>query len=377
MPVDVAMRLCLAHSPPLKSFLGPYDLQRRHFVNKLKPLKSCLNIKQESKSQNEWKHSHDQAKKRVVFADSKGLALTAIHVFSDLPEEPTWDLQFDLLDLNDISSGLKLHEEKNLILYFPQPSTDYLSFRNHFQKNFVCLENCSLQERTVTGTVKVKNMSFEKKVQIRITFDTWKSYTDVDCVYMKNVYGGSDSDTFSFAIDLPSVIPTEEKIEFCISYHTNGQVFWDNNEGQNYRIVHVQWKPDGVQTQMASQDGAFHQVPPKTESESPIFGSPRLASGLFPEWQSWGRMENLASYRWLSNLVTGFDLVHFPCNSRSVLLNIRKSVLLALLGLVLSFWDLATKRPASWEFTVAVRTMILFHFGGSGNILEPCFCSKK
>lgn len=260
-------------------------------------------MKQEAKSQNDWKRSHNRAKKRVVFADSKGLSLTAIHVFSDLPEEPAWDLQFDLLDLNDLSSGLKLHEEKNLILDFPQPSADYLSFRNHFQKNSVCLENCALQERTVTGTVKVKNVSFEKKVQIRITFDTWKSYTDVDCVYMKNVYGGSDSDTFSFAIDLPSVIPTEEKIEFCVSYHANGQVFWDNNEGQNYRIVHAQWKPDGVQTQMASQDCAFH-----TELESTIFGSPRLASGLFPEWQSWGRMENLASYRWIKQSVTDLDL---------------------------------------------------------------------
>ncbi|XP_007471613.1 PREDICTED: protein phosphatase 1 regulatory subunit 3C [Lipotes vexillifer] len=298
MPVDVAMRLCLAHSPPLKSFLGPYDdFQRRNFVNKLKPLKPCLNIKQEAKTQNDWKPSHNQAKKRVVFADSKGLSLTAIHVFSDLPEEPVWDLQFDLLDLNDISSGLKLHEEKNLILDFPQPSADYLSFRNHFQKNSVCLENCSLQERTVVGTVKVKNVSFEKKVQIRITFDTWLSYTDVDCVYMKNVYGGSESDTFSFAIDLPSVIPTKEKIEFCISYHANGRVFWDNNEGQNYRIVHAQWKPDGVQTQRAAQDCAFHQASPKAELESTVFGSPRLASGLFPEWQSWGRMENLSSYR--------------------------------------------------------------------------------
>ncbi|XP_066095840.1 protein phosphatase 1 regulatory subunit 3C [Saccopteryx bilineata] len=298
MPVDVAMRLCLAHSPPLKSFLGPYDdFQRRNFVNKLKPLKPCLNIKQEAKSQNDWESSHNQAKKRVVFADSKGLSLTAIHVFSDLPEEPAWDLQFDLLDLNDLSSGLKLHEEKNLILDFPQPSIDYLSFRSHFYKNSVCLENCSLQERTVTGTVKVKNVSFEKKVQIRITFDTWKNYTNVDCVYMKNVYGGSDSDTFSFVIDLPSGIPTEEKIEFCISYHANGQVFWDNNEGQNYRIIHAQWKPDGVQTQMASRNCASHRVAPKTELESTIFGSPRLASGLFPEWQSWGRMENLASYR--------------------------------------------------------------------------------
>ncbi|XP_005063717.1 protein phosphatase 1 regulatory subunit 3C [Mesocricetus auratus] len=298
MPMDMAMRICLAHSPPLKSFLGPYsDFQRRKFVNKLKPLKPCLNVKQEAKSQNEWKPPNDQAKKRVVFADSKGLSLTAIHVFSDLPEEPAWDLQFDLLDLNDISSSLKLHEEKNLVFDFPQPSSDYLSFRDRFQKNFVCLENCSLQERTVTGTVKVKNVSFEKEVRVRITFDSWKTYTDVDCVYMKNVYGSSDSDTFSFAIDLPRVIPTEEKIEFCVSYHANGRVFWDNNEGQNYRIVHVQWKPDGVQTQMAPQDCAFQQVAPKTELEPTVFGSPRLASGLFPEWQSWGRMDNLASYR--------------------------------------------------------------------------------
>ncbi|XP_044540396.1 protein phosphatase 1 regulatory subunit 3C [Gracilinanus agilis] len=298
MPVDVAMRICLAHSPPLKSFLGPYDeFRRRNFMNRLKPLKPCLNIKHETKAQNDWKRSPSRTKKRVVFADSKGLSLTAIHVFSDFQEEPVWDLQFDLLDLGDVTTGLKLHEEKNLILDFPQPSTDYLSFRNRLQKNMVCLENCSLQERALTGTVKVKNMSFEKKVQVRITFDTWKTYTDVDCVYMKNVYGGSDTDMFSFSIDLPLVIPTQEKIEFCISYNSNGHVFWDNNEGQNYKIVHAQWKPDGVQTQTASQDCTFHQTPTKTEFDSPLFGSPRLASELFPEWHSWGRMENLASYR--------------------------------------------------------------------------------
>lgn len=56
---------------------------------------------------------------------------------------------------------------------------------------------------------------------------------------MKNVYGGLDSDIFSFVIDLFFVILIEEKIEFCIFYYINGQVFWDNNEGQNYRIVYV------------------------------------------------------------------------------------------------------------------------------------------
>ncbi|XP_028916634.1 protein phosphatase 1 regulatory subunit 3C [Ornithorhynchus anatinus] len=295
MPVDMAMRFCLSHSPPLKSFLGSYDeCRRRNLVNRLKPLRPCLNVKREAESQKDWNHSPSRAKKRVVFADSKGLSLTAIHVFSEFQEESVWDLQFDLIDLKDITAGLKLHEEKKLILDFSQPSADYLCFRNHLQKNFVCLENCSLQERTVAGTVKVKNVSFEKTVQVRITFDSWKTYTDVDCVFMKNIYGSSESDTFSFAIDLPPLIPPHEKIEFCISYRSGGQVFWDNNEGQNYKIVHACWKPDGVQA--ASQDSAILQTQNKTEPESPLFGSPRLAGGFFPEWQSWERFENLVSF---------------------------------------------------------------------------------
>lgn len=65
-------------------------------------------------------------------------------------------------------------------------------------------------------------MSFEKKVQICIIFDFWKSYIDVDCVYMKNVYGGLDSDIFLFVIDLFFVILIEQKIEFCIFYYVNG-----------------------------------------------------------------------------------------------------------------------------------------------------------
>ncbi|XP_019358145.1 PREDICTED: protein phosphatase 1 regulatory subunit 3C [Gavialis gangeticus] len=300
MPVDVAMRICLAHSPPLKSFLSPLDdCQRNNFVNRFKPLRPCLNLKRESESQsNNWNRSPSRAKKRVVFADSKGLSLTAIHVFSEFQEHPIWDLQFNLLDLEDITASLKLHEEKNLILGFSQPSADYLDFRNRLQKNFVCLENCTLQERAVSGTVKVKNVSFEKMVQVRITFDTWKSYTNVDCVYMNNVYGDSDSDTFSFAIDLPTAIPTQEKIEFCISYRSGEHIFWDNNEGQNYKILHAEWKPDGVQVPASTKkDRAIDNIPRKTpEKEAERFGRPRMSSGLLPAWQSWGRIENSAPY---------------------------------------------------------------------------------
>ncbi|NWY00285.1 PPR3C phosphatase, partial [Nothoprocta ornata] len=299
MPVDVAMRICLAHSPPLKRFLSPLEgCQRNNLVNRFKPLRPCLNVKRDPEAQkSDWSRPSARAKKRVVFADSKGLSLTAIHTFSEFQEHPVWDLQFDLLSLESITSGLKLHEEKSLILGFPRPSSDYLDFRRRLQKNSVCLENCALQERVLSGTVKVKNISFEKKVQVRITFDTWKTFTDAECVYMNNVYGDSDNDTFSFTIDLPPAISSQEKIEFCISYQSGEDIFWDNNEGQNYKILHAEWKPDGVQIPSAREDCIDLQAPKKVQDrEADHLGSPRMSRGLFPEWQSMGGVENASPY---------------------------------------------------------------------------------
>ncbi|NXJ67511.1 PPR3C phosphatase, partial [Rostratula benghalensis] len=299
VPVDVAMRICLAHSPPLKSFLGPLeDCQRNHFASRFKPLRPCLQVRGGSEAQkSDWNGSAARAKKRVVFADSKGLSLTAIHTFSECQDPPAWDLQFDLLGLESITSGLRLQEEKNLILGFPRPSADYLDFRNRLQKNLVCLENCSLLEKVLSGTVKVKNVSFEKKVRVRITFDTWKSYRDVECVYMNNVYSDSENDTFSFTIELPPATSSEEKIEFCISYQSGEHTFWDNNEGQNYRILPAEWKPDGVQMPSAEKDPAEPQSPRRGQEREPDqLGSPRLSSGLFPQWQSLGRIESSSPY---------------------------------------------------------------------------------
>ncbi|NWV32072.1 PPR3C phosphatase, partial [Grantiella picta] len=298
MPLDMAMRICLAHSPPLKGFLSPLEDCQRNFANRLKPLRPCLHVKRDSEAQqSDWNHSPARAKKRVVFADSKGLSLTAIHTFSEFQENTEWDLQFDLLGVKDIKSDLKRHEENSLILGFPQPSADYLDFRNLLQKNLVCLESCTLLEKVLSGTVKVKNVSFEKKVQVRITFDTWKTHTDVECVYMNNVYSDFENDTFSFTIDLPPAISSEEKIEFCISYQSGGHTFWDNNEGQNYKIVHAEWKPDGVQIPSAKEEYVDLQTPRRgRERELDQLGSPRLSRGLFPRWQSLGQIENSSPY---------------------------------------------------------------------------------
>lgn len=300
MPVDVAMRICLAHSPPLRSFLGSYEnCKSRNLVKPFKPLRSCISSKTKVEATNRaWKSPKGKNKKRVVFADSKGMSLTAIHVFKEFEEDSLIppDLQFEMSDLEDAIVGLRVEKERSFVLEFPQPAADYLDFRNRLKKNLVCLENCVIQDRSLMGTIKVSNVSFEKSVHVRITFDSWKSHMDIPCVYMNNVYGCGDIDTFSFTIALPSSVAHEDRVEFCISYNTHNKTHWDNNDGKNYRLAHVE--NDSIQTKQNTPKTANEtkSTCKGLEMEFDQFGSPRTSSGFFPEWQSWGQIENTSPY---------------------------------------------------------------------------------
>ncbi|XP_062863171.1 protein phosphatase 1, regulatory subunit 3Ca [Trichomycterus rosablanca] len=245
MPVDMAVQLYITHSPPLHSFLSSYeDYRARNLVNvHYRPLRPCINTKNARNAQNlhptppchSRKGPETRAKKKVVFADSKGMSLTAVRVFcssdkkSSRSESP---LQFYLPKLED---GVNAAQTR--VLDFPQPALDYLSFRRRLMKNSVCLECCLMQGRALTGTVKVRNLAFEKSVHLRITCDSWRSHRDVVCTYVNDVYGCRDSDTFSFAVEIPSSVSPQEKVEFCFRFTTVGQTYWDNNDGKNYAAV--------------------------------------------------------------------------------------------------------------------------------------------
>ena len=60
--------------------------------------------------------------------------------------------------------------------------------------------------------------------------------------------------------------------------------------------------------------------------------------------------------------MTGSDLAYFPCNSRSILLNIRKSWLLSFSRFSFELPRPGYKKIATWEFSVGVSTMILPNF---------------
>lgn len=330
------MQLYIAHSPPLRSFLSSYEECRARSLvppsHCCKPLRPCLSSRNHLQTtclgwpQTQQQHQPvplkesnraKDKKKRVVFADSKGMSLTAVHLFSKSEDKekmsPTLGrVRFDLAGLENAMANLDASknapQRRRLALDFAQPSADYLDFRNRLLRNSVCLENCALQERSLTGTIKVRNLAFEKTVLMRITFDSWSSFRDVECTFMNNVYGCQSTDTFTFALELPEDVPSEERVEFCVCFRATGREFWDNNDGHNYRLVPGPWRPS--ESEWSSNLANTKKEKPVatvvvSEPKKPIrklgsqFGqivSQRASCGFTSQWQGWGLIEDTAPY---------------------------------------------------------------------------------
>lgn len=305
LSADMAMRICLASSPPLRSFLGNYDkcrLATSLFPTCRTPRPCLVSTPATTKERNDgygdvFADGEDERdsppasgtvtptrKKQVVFADARGLALTDIMVYKD--EDP---LQFSLSDLEGVLATVNLAanpDSDDFVLDFTPPSEDYLDLRQRLKAQQVTLENCSIQEGSLTGTIKVQNISFEKSVSLRITFDQWSSHEDFPCQYLNNVYGCRDTDTFSFSIPLPDAPTETSRVEFCICYQAQDQTFWDNNHGANYGLVPAECEPHSrkskASVEMEEKLGAGRYA-----NSCDRFGSPRMSTGVFPGWQSW------------------------------------------------------------------------------------------
>ncbi|XP_026884293.2 protein phosphatase 1 regulatory subunit 3B [Electrophorus electricus] len=291
MPVELAMPLLLPND----------DFQNRKISKFKRPLRPCLHLRQiqpgfnSPLQQSEWNGAsqpsgvHGKAKKRVSFADHKGLDLTMVKIFSEFDDPIAVPLSIQ----EHFTSVLTVSEEESeLVLNFAQPSADYLQFRQRLEENFVSLEHCTLKDRAVVGTVKVKNLSFEKSVKVRATFDTWKTCTDVDCHYVNDTYSGSEWDTFSLEVDLPEQMRPHERVEFAVFYVVNGLTYWDNNLGQNYRIIHSALKKSSNDLSV----GYRHYGTSDWDVYFDRYGSPRCSHGIFPEWPSYAGYEDLGPY---------------------------------------------------------------------------------
>ncbi|XP_029372338.1 protein phosphatase 1 regulatory subunit 3B [Echeneis naucrates] len=232
-----------------------------------------------------------KVKKHVTFADHRGLSLTRVKVFSPLSDPIHIPLNIQEMLSSAVSlTGSGAVEEDRLVLDFAQPSSDYLHFRQSLERNSVCLEHCVPKEKALVGTVKVRNVSFEKSVTMRVTFDAWKSHTDVVCVYVKDAYPSSYSDTFSFKVSLPQELPPHRQVEFAVCYRAGGCEYWDNNQGNNYRVV---WS-----SMRRSHQDAGHRHTDSFDFRIHFdrYGSPTCSHGIFPDWPSYAGYEDIGPY---------------------------------------------------------------------------------
>lgn len=126
-PVDMAVRICLASSPPLRSFLTNYD---NPLLKRCEPLRPCLSnvamatttstsASTELGSSPAWVKR--KKKKSVVFADSRGLALAAVHVFNEAEDNLLTELQFHLTEIEGATAGLHLGDNEGEWLVVNSP----------------------------------------------------------------------------------------------------------------------------------------------------------------------------------------------------------------------------------------------------------------
>ncbi|CAH1784882.1 unnamed protein product [Owenia fusiformis] len=185
--------------------------------------------------------SPSMGKKQVTFADDKGLALVAVRVIEESPKDPP-NINPDTLASITKGAIATVADIPPLKLDFVQPASDYLAFRSKLQEKCVSLENAILNNYNLMGTIKLKNISFEKKVFIRLTIDSWETSKDIRAKYVKCADSSGGIDTFSFETDIPPNHKIDKTIEFCVCFKTENEEFWDSNGGCNYKIAAADWR---------------------------------------------------------------------------------------------------------------------------------------
>ncbi|KAI7793231.1 protein phosphatase 1 regulatory subunit 3C [Triplophysa rosa] len=174
-------------------------------------------------------------KKRVVFADDKGLSLTSVRIFNAYhPETETEDTPHPEEKVKVAERPSTQTGKIRVKLGFPQPCPDRASLK----ENLVQLESCSVTEKTLSGSVRVCNVKFDKTVSVRITFDSWRSHQNIACTYVREPQGSLETDLFAFNIPLPFEMDPAKRVEFLVVFQPGktGVQLVDNNKGKNYHI---------------------------------------------------------------------------------------------------------------------------------------------
>jgi hypothetical protein len=114
----------------------------------------------------------------------------------------------------------------------------HVEFMCQLSEQGVQLERTVIRWPMIFMTIRVLNLSFEKRVFVRLTSNKWRTYLDVDAAYREQSSDGC-TDEFQVGIKVPHSLMSDE-MELAICFVANGREYWDNNRGSNYhlRICH-------------------------------------------------------------------------------------------------------------------------------------------
>ena len=107
----------------------------------------------------------------------------------------------------------------------------------------VAVENIDFVGTVVEGTVRVRNMGFEKWIAVRFTLDEWQTTSEVTGRYKESLQNGT-FDRFTFSIKLADALSRAEAKTLYIAVRCSvaGREIWDNNSGRNYQVRFVREK---------------------------------------------------------------------------------------------------------------------------------------
>ena len=196
---------------------------------------------------------------------SKASPIKVVHFKDDLEQVQ----QFFQVD-EPISIKMRLPSAKDDIIMFEVPFNSNCSLRpsKDFNSNLsaVNIDKASGNPRqpvqlvrlqlskdcqSIIGTVIVANIAYEKRVTVRFTVDSWKTISEASAEYrnIQTELSLNGYDLFQFAIELPDQAVLQSKILLlCVRYQVNGQEYWENNSGRNFKIIFGVKMPQGLQT---------------------------------------------------------------------------------------------------------------------------------
>lgn len=137
-------------------------------------------------------------------------------------------------------------EDENSGLW--QVVTSIFPTYNRLGNKMVFLDSMDINfsQESLIGTIYCKNISFEKRVSLRLTVDNWKTVSLLEkCSYISSnhFFSGTAEPYDRFQVEVPinalnfDFNQRKLSLEFAVQYETNHTIFWDNNENRNYQIV--------------------------------------------------------------------------------------------------------------------------------------------